>query len=230
MYSGGNDSIQCKENGFLENYVVVSSIFGVVDLKNPGFYTDIDMALMFTDGEKLHRIGRVRSLLISSPPSQYPPAKDLLMYVRCLFLRRLRSTTSRRLVDEGLVNVRNHPPTSDGSLDERVKFFVPTDGELQVTRSDALNLEVFGGVSSQLENFSGKVLQNCCCVHSSGGTNVLASRNAGLQETVDTSNRELKGNGKIEGIQIDQANRIHTGQRQANLLEHTWSPAREERD
>jgi len=54
------------------------------------------------------------------------------------------------LVDERLVNVGDHTTTSNGCLDEGVQLFVTTDGQLQVTRRDALHLQVFGGVTSQL--------------------------------------------------------------------------------
>ena len=41
----------------------------------------------------------------------------------------------------------DHTATGDGGLDEGVKLFVTTDGELQVARSDALDLEVLGSVA-----------------------------------------------------------------------------------
>jgi hypothetical protein len=43
--------------------------------------------------------------------------------------------------------VGDNTAASDGGLDEGVKLFVTTDGELQVTRGDALDLEVLGGVA-----------------------------------------------------------------------------------
>ena len=51
------------------------------------------------------------------------------------------------LGDEGLVDVWNDTTSSDGGLDEGVKLFVTTDSELQVARSDALDLEVLGSVA-----------------------------------------------------------------------------------
>lgn len=44
------------------------------------------------------------------------------------------------LVDERLVDVRDHTTAGDGSLDEGVELLVTTDGELQVAGSDALHL------------------------------------------------------------------------------------------
>lgn len=40
--------------------------------------------------------------------------------------------------------------SSNCCLDKRVQLFVTTDGELQVTGSDTLHLQVFGGVARQL--------------------------------------------------------------------------------
>ena len=49
---------------------------------------------------------------------------------------------------------------SDGGFDERIEFFVTADGQLQVTGRDALDFEIFGGVSGQLEDFSRQVFKN----------------------------------------------------------------------
>lgn len=64
--------------------------------------------------------------------------------------RRPQSEPKTRLVlllalaglDEGLVDVRDDTTTSDGGLDECVQLLVTTDGQLQVTRRDALHLEI----------------------------------------------------------------------------------------
>ena len=56
------------------------------------------------------------------------------------------------LANEGLVNVGNDTTASNGSLDEGVQLFVTTDGELQVTGSDTLHLQVLGCVTGQLED------------------------------------------------------------------------------
>ena len=44
------------------------------------------------------------------------------------------------------MDVGNYTATSDGSLDESVKLFVATNGELKVTGGDALDFEVFGSI------------------------------------------------------------------------------------
>jgi hypothetical protein len=63
--------------------------------------------------------------------------------------------------DKSLVNVRDDTTTSDGRLNESVELFVTTDSELQVARGDALDLEIFAGVSSEFENLSSEVLKDC---------------------------------------------------------------------
>ena len=87
-------------------------------------------------------------------------------------------------------------------------LFVVTDGELQVTRYDTLFLVVTSGVASQLEDLSGKVLEDGskvdCVLRVSIGlgdesyphtrctsTNALGIVSL-LQETMDTTNWELK--------------------------------------
>ena len=61
--------------------------------------------------------------------------------------------------------------TSDRRLDERVEFFVTTDGELKVTRSDTLHFKILGSVTGKFQNLSGKVLKNGSRVYGSRGTN-----------------------------------------------------------
>ena len=87
-------------------------------------------------------------------------------------------------------------------------LFVVTDGELQVTRHDTLFLVITSGVTSQLEDLSGKVLEhgskvNCIlsisialgkesCPHTGcTSTNALSVVTL-LQETVHTTNWELE--------------------------------------
>ena len=50
---------------------------------------------------------------------------------------------------------------------------------------DPLHLEILGGVTGQLEDLSGEVLQDGGGVHSSGGSNTTGRKAAALQVTVD---------------------------------------------
>lgn len=90
------------------------------------------------------------------------------------------------------MDVRNDTTLSDSSSDEAVQLFVTADGELQVAGGDALDFEVLGGVASQFEDFGAEVLQDGGGVHGSGGADAIVCGDSGLQEAVDTTNRELE--------------------------------------
>ena len=65
------------------------------------------------------------------------------------------------LVDEALVDVRDHTAAGDGGLDKRVELLVATDGELEVARGDPLHLEVLRGVTGELKHLR-KPGRTCC--------------------------------------------------------------------
>ena len=62
------------------------------------------------------------------------------------------------LKDESLVDVRDHTTASNSGLDQGVKLFITSNSELQVSGSDALDLEILGGVAGQFEDLSSQVL------------------------------------------------------------------------
>ena len=95
------------------------------------------------------------------------------------------------LNDQGLVDVRDHTTTSNGGLDERVKLLVAADSELQVARSDSLHLEVLASVTGELEDLSGEVLEDSGGVDGASGSNTAVGADSALQESVDSSDREL---------------------------------------
>ena len=121
-----------------------------------------------------------------------------------------------RLVDEGLVDVGDNSSAGDGGLDEGVELLISANGELQVTRGDALDLEVLGSVAGELENLSGEVLKDGGRVDGGGSTDALVGSDAALEETVDTADRELcagnegKGDGKVRA---NQQRRLKEGKR-----------------
>ena len=51
------------------------------------------------------------------------------------------------LQQQGAIDVRQHAAEGDCRADERVQFLVAADGQLQMARGDALDLEVLGGVA-----------------------------------------------------------------------------------
>lgn len=63
------------------------------------------------------------------------------------------------------MNVGDDTTTSDGGLDESVELLIASDGELEVTRCDSFHLKVLAGVSSELEDLSGQVLEDSSCVN-----------------------------------------------------------------
>lgn len=56
------------------------------------------------------------------------------------------------------MDVRDDTTAGDRRLDEGVELLVAADGELEVARRDALDLEVLGGVARELEDLGGEVL------------------------------------------------------------------------
>ena len=77
------------------------------------------------------------------------------------------------------------------AAEELVELFVVADGELDVARDDAGLLVVAGGVTGELEDLSGEVLEDGGEVH--WGTTTDAGGVAALpQEARDTADGELK--------------------------------------
>jgi len=104
------------------------------------------------------------------------------------------------LVDQRLVDVRDHAAASNGGLDERVELLVATNGELQVPRSDALHLQVLGRVARQLEHLCRQVLEDRGRVHGGGRADALAHGDAALQEPVDAADWELEPGARRAGL------------------------------
>jgi hypothetical protein len=90
------------------------------------------------------------------------------------------------------VDVRDDASARDGALDERVELLVPADGELQVARGDALDLEVLAGVAGQLQDLGGQVLEDGGGVDGGGGAHAAVGGRPRLEVAVDTAHRELR--------------------------------------
>ena len=90
------------------------------------------------------------------------------------------------------MDVGDHTTSGNGSTDEGVKLLVSTDGEQQVTGRDTLHLKILAGVSGKLQHLGGQVLHDGRSVDSGGGTHTLLAVHTSLQETVDTTDRELQ--------------------------------------
>jgi hypothetical protein len=90
------------------------------------------------------------------------------------------------------VNVRDHTTTSNSSLDESVELLITSNSELEVSGCDSFHLKILAGVSGELEDLSCQVLEDSCSVDGRSGSNSAVSANSTLQESVNSSNGELK--------------------------------------
>ena len=75
------------------------------------------------------------------------------------------------LSDQRLVDVGDDPASSNGCLDQGVQLLVTTDGQLEMSRSDPLHLEILGCVPGQLKHLSGEILKDSRAVDSCSGSN-----------------------------------------------------------
>ena len=48
----------------------------------------------------------------------------------------------------------------DSRADEGVELFITTDGELEMAWRDALDFEIFGGISGEFEDFGSEVFEH----------------------------------------------------------------------
>ena len=58
------------------------------------------------------------------------------------------------------MDVGDNTTTGNSGLDEGVELLVATNGQLKVTGSDTLDLQVLGCVTGELKNLSGEILKN----------------------------------------------------------------------
>lgn len=93
--------------------------------------------------------------------------------------------------DEGLVDVRDDTTAGDSGFNKRVELFVTADGQLQVAWGDALDLEVFAGVTCQFENLSREVFENSSGVDCCSGADAGACVNTQLEDSVNSAHGEL---------------------------------------
>ena len=90
------------------------------------------------------------------------------------------------------MDVGDDTATSDGHFTENgVELIVVAHSKLDVTGVDAMLLVVLGGVSSQLDNLGGEVLEDGSEVHWGTGTNTL-SVVALAKKTMDTTHGEVE--------------------------------------
>lgn len=92
------------------------------------------------------------------------------------------------------MDVGNHTTASNGGLNQSVELLISADGELKVTWSHSLHLQVFAGVTGELKHLSGEVLEDGGRVDGGRGTDTAAGAHSALEEPVDSSHGELAAN------------------------------------
>ena len=90
------------------------------------------------------------------------------------------------------MDVWDNTSAGDRGLDQGVQFFVSSDGELQVARRNTLHLQILAGVSGQFQDLGGEVFQDCRRIHGGRGSHSVALVDGILQESMDTTDRELQ--------------------------------------
>merc|ERR1712124_44724 len=118
---------------------------------------------------------------------------------------------SSLLWEKNRVDVWQDTTTGNGdSGQELAQLLIVSDGELNVSWDDSALLVISGGVSSQLQNLSGEVLEDGSQVNWGAGSDsggVLSS----LQISPDSSNWELKtsldrlGDGLLSGLSFSSS-------------------------
>ncbi|XP_040915384.1 uncharacterized protein LOC121195787 [Toxotes jaculatrix] len=104
------------------------------------------------------------------------------------------------LGQQNSLDVGQHTSLSDGhSTKQLVKLLVVADGQLQVAGNDTGLLVVTGGVSSQLQDLSGQILQHSSQVDGGAGTHTLGIV-AFAQQPVDTTHWELESSARRAGL------------------------------
>ena len=94
--------------------------------------------------------------------------------------------------DEEDVDVgENTAGGNSGVAKESVELLIVADGQLNVSWDDSGLLVVLGGVSSEFENLSGEVFEDCSEIDWGTSTDTF-SVSAVLEETGNTTNWELK--------------------------------------
>ena len=90
------------------------------------------------------------------------------------------------------MDVRNNTTTSNGGLNQGIKLLVTSDSQLNVARRDSLSLKIFASITCEFQNLSGQILENGSSVDSGSGSDTAIGLYSALQESVDSSDRELR--------------------------------------
>ena len=89
------------------------------------------------------------------------------------------------------MDVGDHTTTSDSGLDQSVELFISSNGELEMSGCNSLDLKVLGSVTGELKNLSGEVFEDGSSVYGGGGSDSAVGTDSALQQSMDSSNGEL---------------------------------------
>jgi len=107
------------------------------------------------------------------------------------------------------VDVGNHTTACNRGLDQGVELLVSSDGELQMSWCNSLDLQVLGSVSSELQHLSSEVLEDSSAVDSRSGSNSGVGADSALEESVDSADWELYNSNVRHHSDEDRAARLH---------------------
>jgi len=96
------------------------------------------------------------------------------------------------LSNQRFMNVRNNSTAGDGGLDKTVQFLVSSDSELEMPWRDALNLQVLGCISGQLQHFRRQIFQDGSAVDSCRGADPAVRSGPRLKMSMDPPHGKLE--------------------------------------
>lgn len=97
------------------------------------------------------------------------------------------------------VDMREDTSARDGRRDELVELLVTSNGQLQMSWSDSLDLEILGSVAREFQHFGREVLEYSGRVDCGGGSNPHVVLGPGLQEPSHSTDRELQASTRRVG-------------------------------
>ena len=90
------------------------------------------------------------------------------------------------------MDVWNDTAAGNCCFNESIELLISSDGKLKMPWGNSLDLQILGSVSRQLEDLSGQILQHSSTIDCSSGTNSAVRSDSALEESVQTTDRELE--------------------------------------
>jgi len=115
---------------------------------------------------------------------------------------------------QALVDKRQDTTACDSSPHERVKFFVPSDRKLQVSRCDALDAKILRRVACELQDFGREIFENRRGVHCGFRADTDVVLRTLFQVSVNSANRKLEASLRatsLEDLRFSRGNLANFG-------------------